>query len=185
MNRTRFSLLALLTLVAVLAAVPAAGAKTKAALPDLVVKKVSKPPKAQTVGTKVKLVVKVANVGDAKAGKSKLGVYLGKGKKHKKKDKRLKRVKVKPLAAGKSKKLKLRVTSTKASVKLVARMKRTKLGSATVDFGREGTRTIALKLSKAGRKALRGRSSAKVSATATAVDAAGQAATSTATRTLR
>ena len=82
-------------------------------------------------------------------------------------------------------KLKLRVSSTKASVKLVARMKRTKLGSATVDFGREATRTIALKLSKAGRKALRGRSSAKVSATATAVDAAGQTAKSTATRTLR
>lgn len=82
-------------------------------------------------------------------------------------------------------KLNLRVTSTKASVKLVARMKRTKLGQATVDFGRAGTRTIALKLSKAGRKALRGRSSAKVSATATAVDAAGQAAKSTATRTLR
>lgn len=82
-------------------------------------------------------------------------------------------------------KLKLRVTSTKASVKLVARMKRTKLGSATVDFGRQGARTVALKLSKAGRKALRGRSSAKVSATATAVDAAGQSAKSTATRTLR
>ena len=82
-------------------------------------------------------------------------------------------------------KLKLRVSSTKASVKLVARMKRTKLGSATVDFGRQGARTVALKLSKAGRKALRGRSSAKVSATATAVDAAGQSAKSTATRTLR
>jgi hypothetical protein len=109
MPRTRAVLLALFALVAVLAVVPAAGAKTKAALPDLVVKKVSKPPKTKTVGTKLKLVVKVRNAGAAKAGKSKLGLYLGKGKKHTKKDKRLKRVKVKPLAAGKTKKVKLRV----------------------------------------------------------------------------
>jgi hypothetical protein len=110
MNRTRAALLALFALVAVLAVTPAASAKTKAAQPDLVVKKVSKPPKSKTVGTKVKLVVKVSNVGAAKAGKSKLGLYLGKGKKHGKKDKRLKRVKVKPLAAGKTKKVKLRIT---------------------------------------------------------------------------
>lgn len=110
MNQTRAALLVSSILVALLAVVPAAGAKTRAALPDLVVKKVSKPPKSKVVGSKVKLVVKVGNVGGAKAGKSKLGLYLGKGKKHTKKDKRLKRVKVKPLAAGKSKKLKLRVT---------------------------------------------------------------------------
>jgi hypothetical protein len=109
MNRTRAALLALSALVAVLAVAPAAGAKTKAALPDLVVQKVSKPPKAKTVGSKLRMVVKVRNAGDAKAGKSKLGLYLGKGKKHTKKDKRLKRVKVKPLAAGKAKKVKLRV----------------------------------------------------------------------------
>jgi len=109
MNRTRAALLVSSILVALLAAVPVAGAKTKAALPDLVVKKVSKPPKTKTVGTKLKLVVKVANVGGAAAGKSKLGLYLGKGKKHRKKDKRLNRVKVKPLAAGKGKKLKVRV----------------------------------------------------------------------------
>lgn len=109
MNRTRAALLALFALVALLAVAPTAGAKTKAALPDVVVKKVSKPPKSKVVGSKVKLVVKVANVGAAEAGKSKLGIYLGKGKKHAKKDKRLKRVKVKPLAAGKSKKVKLRV----------------------------------------------------------------------------
>jgi CARDB protein len=110
MNRTRAALLVSSILVALLALAPAAGAKTKAATPDLVVKKVSKPAKTQTVGTKTKLVVKVGNVGSAKASKSKLGIYLGKGNKHTKKDKRLKRVKVKPLAAGKSKKLKLRVT---------------------------------------------------------------------------
>lgn len=109
MNRTRAALIALFALVALLAAVPAAGAKTKSGLPDLVVNKVSKPPKTGTVGTKVKLVVKVKNASAAKAGKSRLGIYLGKGKKHTKKDKRLKRVKVKPLAAGKGKKLKVRV----------------------------------------------------------------------------
>lgn len=109
MNRTRAALLALFALVALLAFAPAAVGKAKSASPDLVVKKVSKPPKAKTVGTKMKLVVKVANVGGAAAKKSKLGVYLGKGKKHKKKDKRLKRVKVKPLAAGKGRKLKVRV----------------------------------------------------------------------------
>jgi hypothetical protein len=108
MNRTRFTSLALLTLVALLALAPAASAKTVAALPDLVVQKVSKPPKTETVGSKVRMVVKVRNVGAAKAGKSKLGLYLGTGKKHRAKDKRLKRVKVKPLDAGKTKKLKLR-----------------------------------------------------------------------------
>jgi len=110
MNRTRAALLLSFTLAALLASVPAAGAKTTGdPLPDLVVKKVSKPPQTKTVGAKLKLVVKVGNVGDAGASKSKLGLYLGKGKKHAKKDKRLKRVKVKPLAPGKSKKVKIRL----------------------------------------------------------------------------
>lgn len=87
-------------------AVPA-GAKT--ALPDLVVTKVSKPPKTKTLGTKLGLVVKVANHGDSQTSASKLGIYLAKGKKHTKKDKRLKRIKVKALAGGKSQKLKLKV----------------------------------------------------------------------------
>ncbi|HEX6152654.1 MAG TPA: CARDB domain-containing protein [Solirubrobacterales bacterium] len=108
MNRTRVASLAPV-LLSLLVAAPAASAKTVAALPDLVVKKVSKPPATKTVGSKLRMVVQVRNVGVAKAGKSKLGLYLGKGKKHTKKDKRLKRVKVKPLAAGKTKKLKLRV----------------------------------------------------------------------------
>lgn len=110
MNRTRFATLVSLTLVALLALAPAASAKTVAALPDLVVQKVSKPPKAEITGSKVKLVVKVRNAGATEAGKSKLGLYLGTGKKHRAKDKRLKRVKVKPLDAGKTQKLKLRVT---------------------------------------------------------------------------
>jgi CARDB protein len=111
MNRSRLFLPVLLTLVALLVVAPAAGAKTPGkGLPDLVVKNVSKPPATKTIGSKLRMVVKVRNVGQTKAGKSKLGLYLGKGKKHTKKDKRLKRVKVKPLAAGKTKKLKLRVT---------------------------------------------------------------------------
>ena len=109
MNRTRSASLAFVLLSLLLAA-PAAGAKTIAALPDLVVKKASKPPAAKTVGSKLRLVVQVQNAGDAKAGKTKLGLYLGKGKKHGRKDKRLQRAKVKPLDAGKTKKVKLRFT---------------------------------------------------------------------------
>lgn len=119
MNRTKAALLVVSILSLLLVAAPAASAKTIAALPDLVVQKVSKPPKTKTVGSKLRMIVKVRNAGDAKAGKSKLGLYLGKGKKHTKKDKRLKRVKVKPLAAGKTKKVKLRVVlpaKTKAGV---------------------------------------------------------------------
>jgi hypothetical protein len=148
MNRTRAALLVSSILVALLAAVPVAGAKTKAAMPDLVVKKVSKPPKTKTVGTKLKLVVKVANVGGAAAGKSRLGLYLGKGKKHKKKDKRLKRVKVKPLAAGKGKKLKVRVTipaKTQAgSYRLFACADDTKKVKEAKERNCKGTRKISL-----------------------------------------
>jgi hypothetical protein len=107
MNPARCALVVLSILVAVFAAAAPAGAKTRQ--PNLVVTKVSKPPKQKTVGSKLKLVVKVANRGGATASASKLGLYLGKGKKHTKKDKRLKRVKVKALAVGKSKKLKLKV----------------------------------------------------------------------------
>ena len=86
-------------------------------------------------------------------------------------------------------KLKLRVTSTKASVKVAARAKAGKksiaLGSKTVRFRSAGSRGIVLKLSDSARKALRGRDSAKVTGTATATDDAGQTAKSSATRTLR
>lgn len=148
MNRTRAALLVSSILVALLALAPAAMAKTKPAAPDLVVKKVSKPPKTKTVGTKVKLVVKVANVGAAGAKKSKLGIYLGKGKKHVKKDKRLKRVKVKPLAAGKGKKLKVRVTipaKTKAGTyRLFACADDTKKVKEAKERNCKGTRKISL-----------------------------------------
>ena len=148
MNRNRAALLVLPILVALLALTPAAAAKTKAALPDLVVKKVSKPPKTKTVGTKLKLVVKVGNVGAAPAGKSKLGLYLGKGKKHTKKDKRLKRVKVKPLAAGKGKKLKVRIVlpaKTKpGSYRLFACADDTKKLKEAKERNCKGTRKIRL-----------------------------------------
>ncbi|HEU4738349.1 MAG TPA: CARDB domain-containing protein [Solirubrobacterales bacterium] len=148
MNRTPAALLVSSILVALLVLAPAAVAKTKPASPDLVVKKVSKPPKAKTVGGKLKLVVKVANVGAAGAKKSKLGVYLGKGKKHAKKDKRLKRVKVKPLAAGKGKKLKVRITipaKTKAgSYRLFACADDTKKVDEAKERNCKGTRKLRL-----------------------------------------
>jgi hypothetical protein len=149
MNRPKLFLLVLLTLVASLALASGAGAKTtRAAKPDLVVKKVSKPPKTGVVGSKLKLVVKVKNTGGAKAGKSRLGLYLGKGKKHRKKDKRLKRVKVKPLAAGKSKKLKLRVTlpakSTLGSYRLFACADDTKKVKEATERNCKSTRKISL-----------------------------------------
>jgi hypothetical protein len=106
MNPVRCALVVLSILVAAFAATAPAGAKT--ALPNLVVTKVSKPPKTKTLGSKIKLVVKVADKGGPQASASKLGLYLGKGRKHTKKDKRLKRVKVKALASGKSQKLKLK-----------------------------------------------------------------------------
>lgn len=107
MKSVRCALVVLSILVAALTIAAPAGAK--GGLPNLVVAKVSKPPKTKTLGSKLKLVVKVANRGGSPASASKLGLYLAKGKKHTKKDKRLKRVEVKPLAAGKAKKLKLKV----------------------------------------------------------------------------
>jgi hypothetical protein len=148
MDRTRAALLVSSILVALLAIAPAAGAKTKAALPDLVVKKVSKPPKTKTVGTKLKLVVRVANVGGAPAGRSPLGIYLGKGTKHAKKDKRLKRVKVKPLAAGKTRKVKLRfvlpATTKLGSYHLFACADDTKKLKEAKERNCKGTRKIRL-----------------------------------------
>jgi hypothetical protein len=106
MNRVRSALVILLILVAVLAAAAPSGAKSP---PDLVVTKVSKPPVSKIIGSKLPLAVTIGNKGGAIAAPSKLGLYLGKGKKHAKRDKRLKRVKVKPLLPGKAKKLKLRL----------------------------------------------------------------------------
>jgi len=106
MNPLRCVLVVLSILVAAFAMAAPAGAKT--AQPDLVVTKISKPPKTKTIGTAVKLGVKVANLGGSPASASKLGLYLGKGKKHTKKDRRLKRVKVKALTLGAIKKLKLK-----------------------------------------------------------------------------
>jgi plastocyanin len=85
-------------------------------------------------------------------------------------------------------KLRLRVTSTKASVTVAARAKAGKktfaLGSRTVRFRAQGGRGVTLALSDSARKALRGRASAKVTATAIARNS-GQSSKATATRTLR
>jgi hypothetical protein len=111
MTRNKVVLAVGLGLVALLALTPLAGAKArKGAAPNLVVTKVSKPPAGATVGSKLKLVVKVRNEGAATAGKSKLALYLAKGRKHKPKDKRLKRTKMRPLGSGRIAKLKLTAT---------------------------------------------------------------------------
>jgi plastocyanin len=85
-------------------------------------------------------------------------------------------------------KLRLRVTSTKATVQLAVRAKAGRssiaLGTKTVRFRSAAERIVTLRLSDSARDALRGRRSAKVTATATA-SAAGREARSTSTRTLR
>ncbi len=126
MIRGKIALAVGLGLVALLLAAPAANAKHgKALLPDLAVGKVSKPPPSVVVGSKLDVVVKLRNKGKAKAGKSRLGLYLATGKKHKaKKDRRLKRVKVKALRAHKRAKAKLKVTlpanATPGTYRLIA-----------------------------------------------------------------
>lgn len=99
--------LAALALLALSALAPAASAKGGKA--DLVVAKLSKPPKSKAAGAKLALVVKVANKGAAPAGKSKLAVYLAKGKKPGKRDKLLKQARVKPLLPGRTARLKLKL----------------------------------------------------------------------------
>jgi hypothetical protein len=100
-----------LGLVALLALTPLAGAKAgKGTAPNLVVTRVSKPPATTTVGSKLKVLVKVRNEGAGEAGKNKLAVYLAKGKKHKPKDTRLKRTKLRPLGSGRLAKLRLKLT---------------------------------------------------------------------------
>jgi CARDB len=111
MIRTKIALAVGLGLVALLAAAPLANAKHgKEPLPDLAVGKVSKPPASVVVGTKLNVVVKLRNKGKAKAGKSRLGLYLATGKKHRaKKDRRLGRAKIKALRAHKRAKAKFSV----------------------------------------------------------------------------
>ena len=85
----------------------------------------------------------------------------------------------------KKRKLKVRVSSSKASVKLTARAKFGRLGGARVEFGSAGTKSVAISLSKKARNKLAGRRSAKVTVTAVATDAAGQTAKASASRKLR
>jgi hypothetical protein len=111
MTRNKVALAVGLGLVALLALTPLAEAKIgKGAAPNLVVTKVSKPPAGAIVGSKLKLVVKVRNKGAGRAGKSKLALYLAKGTKHRSKDKRLKRVKLRSLGSGTVAKVKLKPT---------------------------------------------------------------------------
>lgn len=98
-------------LVALLAPSAAAAAESKdEPAPDLVVTKISKPPASAFVGSKVTIVVKLRNKGAVKAGKSRVALYLARGKKRKAKDPRLRRAKVKALRQGKKTKAKLKVT---------------------------------------------------------------------------
>jgi len=86
-------------------------------------------------------------------------------------------------------KLKVRVASGAGEVALKGRARSGKRKVAfkrrTVAFDSAGTRTVALKLSRAGRKQLRNRRRAKVTVTATADHGGGHTAEDTATRTLR
>lgn len=149
MTRSRLLLAVGLSLVALFALTAGANAKpVQGNAPDLVVTKVSKPPASKIVGSKLKLVVTVKNKGGGAAGKSKLGIYLGKGNKHVKKDKRLKRVKVKPLAVGKKKKLKLQVVLPAKSVtgkyRLFACSDDTKKVAESKESNCRGTRKFTL-----------------------------------------
>ncbi len=124
MTRTKVALAVGLGLVA-FAAVPVANAKHgKRPLPDLAVGKVSPPPASVVVGSKLDVIVKLRNKGKVKADRSRLGLYLATGKKHKAKDRRLKRVKVKALRAHKRAKTKLKVTlpanATPGTYRLIA-----------------------------------------------------------------
>jgi len=82
--------------------------------------------------------------------------------------------------------LRTRITvDTAATVKLTARAKRTALGSATVKFTKAGAQAISLKLTSAGRRAVRRGSRLAISLTVRATDTSGHAASAKASATLR
>jgi plastocyanin len=81
-------------------------------------------------------------------------------------------------------KLKVRVTASKAEVKLTAKFGKKKLGAKRLDFDKAGKRAVAIKLTKAGRSALKGRRSATVTVAGVAADAAGQTTKSSTSRKL-
>jgi plastocyanin len=72
-----------------------------------------------------------------------------------------------------------------ATVRLTARAGRTALGAATVKLGAAGARRVSLKLTAAGARLARRSTHLVVSLSARAADAAGNAATARASRTLR
>ena len=82
--------------------------------------------------------------------------------------------------------LRTRITVNEpATVKVTARAGRKLLGSATVKVSRKGARTVTLKLTAAGRRAVRRGSRLAVTVSAGATDATGNNANAKATRTLR
>ncbi|HET9185913.1 MAG TPA: CARDB domain-containing protein, partial [Solirubrobacterales bacterium] len=101
----------------------AGGAAAKRGEPDLAATKLSKPPAVAAPGAKLRLSVVVANRGPAAAGKSRLGVFLARGKKHGKRDKLVKAVNVRPLPPGRKAHLKLRLRlprSARGAYRLIA-----------------------------------------------------------------
>jgi plastocyanin len=87
---------------------------------------------------------------------------------------RLKIRRVKPGSAARSGRLKVKVTVDEAATEtLVAKLGRRRIAKKTVKFSAAGTKTVRMKLTRKGRRALRNRRRAKVSLRATAVDAAG------------
>jgi plastocyanin len=82
--------------------------------------------------------------------------------------------------------LRTRITVDEAAtVKLTARAKRTALGGATVKFTKAGAKAVSLKLTSAGRRAVRRGSRLAISLTMRATDASGHAARAKASATLR
>jgi plastocyanin len=83
-------------------------------------------------------------------------------------------VRTTPRRAARSGKLKVKVTVSEAATEtLVARLGRRKIGKKTVKFASAGTKTVRIKLTRKGKRALRKRRRAKVSVKATGVDSAG------------
>ncbi len=81
MNRIRITTAIALGLLALLVVAPVGNARSRHRLPNLVVKKLSKPA-ATTRGSKLQVVVKIRNKGRRQAGRSKLAIYLAGGKPH-------------------------------------------------------------------------------------------------------
>jgi plastocyanin len=95
-------------------------------------------------------------------------------------------VKIKLSTVLKKNRLPVKVTVDEASsVNLTASAGSKKLATGKTTFSAAGSKTLRLSLTKAGRRALRGRKSAKVTVKGTATDAAGNKGTATTSSKLR